>query len=64
MELLTLSRMARRLGVGVRWLRDEAVAGRIPCIKAGSKFIFEAKAVETEIACRAATERLEVAHVG
>lgn len=64
MELLNLSRMARRLGVSARWLREQAESGRVPCIKAGVRLIFEPTAVQAEIARRAATERLEVAHAG
>lgn len=63
METLTLSRMARRLGVTAQWLREEAEAGRLPCVKAGKRYIFEPQAVQSELARRAATSRLaEVAH--
>lgn len=59
-RILNLPRMARRLGVTQTWLRREAEAGRIPVLRAGTRFIFEPEAVETAIAQRAA-ESVEVA---
>ena len=44
-DLLSLSRMARRLGVTQQWLRDQADAGKIPCLKAGNRFLFNPDAV-------------------
>jgi hypothetical protein len=52
-ELLTLPRMARRLRVTVAWLRDEADAGRVPCLRAGSRYLFAPAAVESVLAERA-----------
>jgi hypothetical protein len=59
-ELLTLSRMARRLRVTQSWLRDEADAGRVPCLRAGCRYLFAAEAVEAILAERAANERQAV----
>ncbi|MCH8037107.1 MAG: hypothetical protein IIC53_08280 [Proteobacteria bacterium] len=53
-DLLSLSRMARRLGVTQQWLRDEAEADRVPHLKAGTRFLFNADAVERVLAERAA----------
>jgi excisionase family DNA binding protein len=44
--LLSLTRLARRLGVPSSWLRQEADAGRIPCLRAGKRLLFNAQAVE------------------
>lgn len=55
--LLSLARMARRLGVTAVWLRCEADAGRVPCLRAGKQYLFAAGAVEAALAERAATER-------
>ena len=56
-ELLSLARMARRLGVTQQWLRREAEADRIPCLKAGNRFLFNAAAVEDSLASQAARTR-------
>ena len=53
-RLLTLPRMARRLGVTQTWLRAEARGGRVPCLPAGSQVLFEPEAVENALAERAA----------
>lgn len=52
-ELLTLDRMARRLGVTQRWLREQAEAGTIPHIKAGDRYLFSVTAVENTLADQA-----------
>lgn len=56
-ELLTLSRLARRLGVTQQWLRDQANAGTIPCLKAGNRYLFNPVAVEEALAAKAARMR-------
>lgn len=53
-ELLNLPRMSRRLGVAQQWLKEEADAGRVPCLKAGKRYLFDAVAVQGAIASRAA----------
>jgi hypothetical protein len=53
-RLLHLGPMARRLHVPVAWLRAEAEAGRVPCLRAGRAFLFDAEAVEQVIVQRAA----------
>jgi excisionase family DNA binding protein len=52
--LMGLARMARRLGVTQRWLRDEADAGRVPHLRAGTRYLFAPAAVEAALAARAA----------
>jgi excisionase family DNA binding protein len=56
-ELLALSRMARRLGVTQQWLRDQAKAGQVPCLRAGTRFLFNAEAVQKALAAKAASPR-------
>jgi len=50
--------MARRLGVTQKWMRAEAEAGRIPCLRAGRRFLFNPAAVEQAFAARAAQSRI------
>ncbi len=52
-ELLSLSRMARRLGVTKQWLREQADAGKVPCLPAGKRFLFNPTAIEAVLAERA-----------
>lgn len=51
--LMTLTELARRLRVPVRWLRQEADAGRLPHVKAGSQRLFNWPDVERLLAKRA-----------
>jgi hypothetical protein len=53
-ELKPLPAMARWLRVSRRWLRDEAEAGRIPCVRAGAGYLFHAPTVEAVLTERAA----------
>jgi hypothetical protein len=55
--LLPIGPMARRLRVTVAWLRGEAEAGRIPCLKAAKRYLFAPDTVERVLAERAATEK-------
>lgn len=52
-RLLQTGPMARRLRVPAKWLRDEAEAGRVPALRAGKVFLFDAEAVETVLRERA-----------
>lgn len=64
MELLSLQRMARRLGVTAAWLRSEADAGRVPCLRADRRFLFSPVAVQESLSVRAASvATLGVGHV-
>ncbi len=60
-ELLPLARAARRVGVAARWLRAEADAGRVPCLRAGARYLFDVRALTQTLARRA---REEVAREG
>ena len=52
-KLLPVGPMARRLRVPVKWLRDEADAGRVPHLKAGKAVLFAPEAVEKALLERA-----------
>ena len=52
-RLLPLGPMARRLRVPARWLRAEADAGRVPCLKAENAILFDADEVERVLLQRA-----------
>ena len=45
-DFLNLARLARRLGVTQQWLREQADAGHLPCIKAGNRYLFDPEAVD------------------
>jgi hypothetical protein len=52
-KLLPLSQVARELRVPVKWLRDEALAGRVPHLRAGTQFLFDLEALTDVLAKRA-----------
>jgi hypothetical protein len=52
-----LAMLAYRLRLPRAWLRAEALAGRIPCLKIGRKLLFNSGAVGQALAERAATGR-------
>jgi len=51
----TVERAAARLGIPAAWLRAEAEAGRLPCVKAGRRTLLSAAAVEVALLSRANT---------
>lgn len=53
-HLLPIGPMARRLRVPVKWLREQAEASRVPHLRAGSRLLFNAEAVERVLLDRAA----------
>ena len=56
METLTnLAGLVARLRLPREWLRAEAKAGRIPCLRVGRKLLFNPEAVEKSLAKRAAS---------
>lgn len=59
-DLLSLARMARRLGVTQDWLREQADAGNVPCLLAGKRYLFNAVAVEEALAVQAAKQKAGV----
>jgi hypothetical protein len=52
-QLVSLGHLARRLGIPPQWLREEAEAGRLPCARTGSGFVFDAEVVERVLLERA-----------
>jgi len=56
-DLLSLARMARRLGVTQQWLHGQADSGKIPCLKAGTRYLFNPVAVQKTLAATAARTR-------
>ncbi len=56
-EVLSLNRAARRLGVTATWLRAEADAGRVPCLRAGTRYLFDLDALTEALAERIVAER-------
>ncbi len=52
-DLLSLPRMARRIGVPAQWLREQVEAGQIPCLKLGKRYLFNPLAVQERLASRA-----------
>ena len=55
--LTSLHQLALRLKLPREWLRGEADAGRVPCLKVGNRYLFNLSAVEDALAERAgATE--------
>lgn len=61
-DLLTTARMARQLGISCDWLREQADAGKIPCLKIGDRYFFSAAAVRDAMAVMAARPSKGVDH--
>jgi len=55
---LTLSQMARVLGVSATWLRAEAERGALPHVKADRGMLFDRETVERLLVARAKREGL------
>jgi hypothetical protein len=51
--LFNVHTLARKLGLSAVWLKAEANAGRIPCLKVGRRLLFNAAAVERALLARA-----------
>ncbi|MBK9189381.1 MAG: hypothetical protein HUU18_10945 [Phycisphaerales bacterium] len=51
-KLLTLHKLAEHTGLPAAWLRREADAGRLPCIRAGRLRMFDMAAVLKALAER------------
>jgi hypothetical protein len=60
-KLLPAGPMARRIRVPVRWLKAEAEAGRVPCVKAETVLLFDPEAVERVLLERAQAVALQPA---
>ena len=57
-KLINLIRLARELNVPVAWLKSEALAGRIPCLRIGRRLRFNKEAVESTLAKRASKGKI------
>lgn len=53
-DLMPLRRMAARLGVPCKWLREQAEAGKVPGLQAGNRWLFRPDAVTPIVASMAA----------
>lgn len=51
--LITVEKAARRLRLDPMWLESEALAGRVPCLLAGSKILLNLDAVTEVLTARA-----------
>jgi hypothetical protein len=52
-RLVTARQLAGRLRVPATWIKQEAEAGRIPCIRAGREYLFDAETVAAMLLERA-----------
>lgn len=52
----SLSETGTTLGVPIAWLKREADAGRVPCLRAGRRYLFDVVVVADVLAERAAAE--------
>lgn len=48
-DLLPLRRMAARVGVPSRWLREQAEAGTVPGLRAGNRWLFAPEVVAAAV---------------
>lgn len=55
---LSLSKLAYVLNLPADWLKAEAEAGRLPCLRVGERLLFDRPAAEQALAERAAGERI------
>jgi len=55
-KYIPVQELARALRLPAAWLRREADAGRLPCIRAGKRRMFDIEAVVKALADRQATE--------
>ena len=52
-NLRELARQLRRFGITQDWLKSEAEAGRLPCMRVGKRLLFNVTAVEEALLRRA-----------
>ena len=65
MKVLNLYALAKELRLPAAWLKEQAISGRIPCLKIGRRLRFNRVAVERALAILAGAEQAEkqlVAH--
>ncbi len=48
-NLLPLRRMAARLGVPSRWLKEQAEIGGVPGLQAGNRWLFDSEVAEAAV---------------
>jgi len=58
-DLLPLRRMAARLGVPSKWLRERAEANEVPALRAGNRWLFRPDVVGPIVSAMAAGEPSE-----
>lgn len=58
-QLISVGMMARELDVPERWLREECAAGRIPAIRAGSRFLVNPGQVLSVLITRLAEQQVK-----
>lgn len=58
-RLLLLGPTARRVGLPPAWVKAEAEAGRLPCLKIGKTLFFNPEAIAQLVAERAAQQTLQ-----
>src|SRR5262245_32490822 len=56
-QLVSLRGLSCELRIAIGWLKDEADAGRIPCLRAGRRRLFNVEAVREALLRRAAGEQ-------
>jgi hypothetical protein len=47
---LTLNQLSLRTGLPHDWLREQALAGNLPCLRVGDKLLFNLEAVQAALA--------------
>jgi hypothetical protein len=47
--LQNISSTASKLGIPAEWLKTQAIAGSIPCLRIKSRFLFNVEAVELRL---------------
>ncbi len=52
-QFVSITEASRRFGVPLAWLKAEALAGRIPCLRVGRRLLFNVEAVERVLLERA-----------
>jgi len=53
-EPINIQELSLRTALPLRWLKAEALAGRIPCLRIGKRLLFNLTAVQAALATRAA----------
>ena len=56
-NLVNLTGLSRRVRLPAAWLKSQAAAGRLPCLRVGRKVRFNVAAVEKTLAEMAAERR-------